>query len=102
MKSTDAILLTAIYHPKPGYEPEFISLWNKKIRPLLDDAGATWASIYHNEETEEFLLSTHWKSKAEADMFLENTQYKKRLEELGKLSLIPPSRAVYDFLREAA
>ena len=102
MKPTDSVLLTAIYHPKPGYEKDFIAIWDSKIKTLAKISGATWASIYHNEETEEFLSSSHWDEKSKADKFLENPKYHKALQELNKLSLIPPSRAVYDFLREAA
>ena len=102
MEPTDAVLLTAIYHPKPGYEKEFLAIWNTKIKSLAVSSGATWAGIYHNEETEEFLSSSHWSEKSKADKFLENSEYHKALKELNKLSLIPPSRAVYDFLREAA
>ncbi|MCH9617493.1 MAG: hypothetical protein SP4CHLAM5_09190 [Chlamydiia bacterium] len=102
MKPTDTVLVTAVYHPNPGYEKEFLSLWNAKIKPLAIKHGATWASIYHNEETEEFLSSSHWKNKQDAEKLLENSSYKKALRELNKLSLIPPSKAVYDFLREAA
>jgi heme-degrading monooxygenase HmoA len=102
MKQTDPVLLTAIYHPKPGYEEDFINLWNTKIKKLALTSGATWASIYHNEETEEFLSTSHWSEKTKAEKFLEHPKYHKALKELNKLSLIPPSRAVYDFLREAA
>ena len=102
MKPTDTVLVTAVYHPNPGYEKEFLSLWNAKIKPLAIKHGATWASIYHNEETEEFLSSSHWENKQDAEKLLENSSYKKALQDLNKLSLIPPSKAVYDFLREAA
>ena len=67
MKPSDTVLVTATYHPKPGYEKEFIALWDEKIKPLALQYGATWASIYHNEETEEFLSSSHWNAKADAD-----------------------------------
>jgi heme-degrading monooxygenase HmoA len=102
MKPTDTVLLTATYHPKPGYEKEFLSLWDAKVKPLAMKYGADWASIYHNEETEEFLSSSHWPERAHADNFLEDESYHKALKELNKLSLIPPSKAFYEFLREAA
>jgi heme-degrading monooxygenase HmoA len=102
MKPTDIVLVTATYHPNPGYETEFLSLWNARIKPLAMKHGATWASIYHNEETEEFLSSSRWENKQDAEKLIENNSYKKALEDLNKLSLIPPSKAVYDFLREAA
>lgn len=102
MKATDTVLLNATYHPNSGYEKDFIQLWESKIKPIALKYGANWASIYHNEETEEFLSSTHWTTKREADKFLLDKEYLKALKELNKISLIPPSRATYDFLREAA
>lgn len=102
MKATDTVLVTATYHPNSGYEKDFIRIWDAKIKPIALKYGANWASIYHNEETEEFLSSTHWSTKKEAEKFLKDKDYLKALNELNKLSLIPPSRAIYDFLREAA
>ncbi|MCH9811441.1 antibiotic biosynthesis monooxygenase [bacterium] len=102
MKPTDTVLVTAIYHPNPGYEKEFLTLWNSKVKPIAMEYGASWASIYHNEDTEEFLSSSHWNSKQDAEKLLEDKRYKKALSELNKLSLLPPSKAVCEFLREAA
>lgn len=102
MKPTDSVLVTATYHPKPGYETEFLSLWEASIKPLALKFGATWASIYHNEDTEEFLSSSHWKAKEMAEKLIADEKYQKALVELNKLSLIPPSRAYCEFLREAA
>ena len=102
MKPSDTVLVTATYHPKPGYEKEFLDIWNSKVKPLAIKYGATWASIYHNEETEEFLSSSHWPEKNKAETFLDDEKYRKALKELNKLSLLPPSKAFYDFLREAA
>lgn len=102
MKATDTVLVTATYHPNSGDEMDFITLWETKVKPIALSYGATWACIYHNEETEEFLFSSHWKTKKEAEKFLQDKKYLKALNELNKLSLIPPSRAIYDFLREAA
>ncbi len=102
MKPTDTVLVTAIYHPKPGHEREFLSFWETKIKPLAMKFGANWASIYHNEETEEFLSSSHWKKKEDAEKFFKDPAYLKSIKELNKLSLIPPSRAFCEFLREAA
>ena len=102
MKPTDAVLVTATYHPKPGYEKEFLSLWNSKVKPIAIKYGASWASIYHNEDTEEFLSSSHWNHKEDAEKLLEDKSYQKALKELNKLSLLPPIKAVCEFLREAA
>lgn len=102
MKPTDIVLVTAIYHPKPGHETEFLSFWETKIKPLATKSGANWACIYHNEETEEFLSSSHWNKKEDAEKFFKNPAYLKAIKELNKLSLIPPSRAFCEYLREAA
>lgn len=102
MKDTDSVLVTSTYHPKPGHEDKFLEIWNKKVKPLMLKSGASWASIYHNEDTEEFLFSAHWNRKDKADKFLENPKYEKALSELNKLSLIPPSRAIHEVLKRAA
>ena len=69
MKDTDTVLVTAIYHPKPGYEEDFINFWQSKIKKITLDLGATWSYIYHNEETEEFLFTSHWKNMKDAQNF---------------------------------
>jgi hypothetical protein len=102
MKATDTVLVTATYHPNSGYEKDFITLWESKIKPIALKHGANWACIYHNEETEEFIFTSHWGEKKLADTFLLDKEFLKILKDLNKISLIPPSRAVYDFLREAA
>ena len=94
MKATDSVMVTTTYHPKPGYEDPFLSIWNKKIKSMALASGATWASIYHNEDTEEFIFNSHWPLMSTAEAFLESAKYKKAMKDLNKLSLIPPARAV--------
>ncbi len=102
MKATDTVLVTATFYPNSGDEKTFVQIWESNIKPIALRHGANWAGIYHNEETEEFLFSTHWTTKKEADKFLKDKEYLKALIDLNALSSIPPSRATYDFLREAA
>ena len=102
MKATDTVLVTATYYPNAGDEKVFVQIWETKIKPIALKYGANWACIYHNEETEEFLFSSHWTTKKEAEKFLQDKAYLKALIDLNKLSLIPPSKASYDFLKEAA
>lgn len=102
MKHKDAILLTAIYYPKRGFEESFIKLWNKKICKLAYQMGATSVGMFHNEETEEFLISAHFPSKELVLAFLNSPAFKKANEETNHLCLIPATREMFEILREAA
>lgn len=102
MKHKEAVLLKAIYYPKRGCEESFIKLWNKKICKLGYQMGATSVGLFHNEDTEEFLVSAHFPSKELVHAFLNSMAFKKANEETNQLCLIPATREMFEILHEAA
>ena len=102
MKHKDAVLITTIYHPKPGYEDQFVKIWNDKVAALAYKMGATMVGIYHNENTEEYLGSSHWPTALQAEKFIDSPALKSATEATNHLCLVPASREVFEILREAA
>lgn len=102
MHHKDSTLILAIYHPKPGYENEFIKIWDEKVYKLAMDMGCDQLGMYHNEETEEFFATGHWSNKKAAEKFLASDALKEHTKELNKFCLVPASRETFDMLREAA
>jgi len=102
MKHKDTVLLTATYYPKPGSEESFIKLWNKKICKLAYQMGATSVGMFHNEETEEFLISAHFPTKELVEAFLNSPALQKATDETNHLCLIPATKEMFEILREAA
>lgn len=101
MKHRDTILISTIYHPRIGYEDQFIATWYKVLAPLAYKMGATLVGLYHNEESDEFLSTSHWPNKETAENFLISNQLKKANETINKYCLIPATREMFDILREA-
>jgi len=102
MKHIGSVLVTGIYHTKPGYENQFVKLWNDKIGKLAVIMGATSVGIYHNKETEEFFSSTHWPNQDLAEQFLNSSAFKKASQATNQLCLVPVSRKMFEILHEAA
>ena len=101
MKHRESVLISTIYHPKPGMEDKFVFVWNRGLCNLAYEMGAHMAGLYHNEEYEEFLSASYWPSRKVAEAFLDSPKLKKITEELNKLCLVPASREMFDILREA-
>lgn len=102
MKHKDTVLVTTIYHPSPGMEKQFVAIWNKKLKPLAYKMGAHLSGLYHNEESDEFLSTSHWASKELAEKFLFSNELRKVTEEVNRFCLIPATREMFDILKEAA
>ena len=102
MEESDPVLTTTIYHPKEGLETEFLKIWNHKIALLAYSLGADDAHIYHNETTDEFLASIHWRSKSLAIQFLNSFEFEEATRELNIFALVPSTKEHFEILRERA
>ena len=102
MKHKDSVLVTVTYHPKPGHEEQFVQVWNEEVATIAHKMGATTIGIYHNEDTEDYLASTHWPTKEKAQAFLDSKELEEANEKTNKFCLVPASREVFEILREAA
>ncbi len=102
MKHKASVLITATYHPKPGSEERFLSLWKKYIRTLAKKYHCTSIAIYHNETTEEFIASGYWPTEKSCRDFLHSNELLLATRELSVVCLVPPSREIYEIYREAA
>ena len=102
MKHKDTVLITTVYHPKPGLEDQFVLIWNKTVCHLAYEMGAHMVGLYHNEECEEFLSTSHWPSKKLAEEYLSSSKLKKATSEVNYCCLVPATREMFDILREAA
>ena len=102
MRHKDQVMVTAIYHPKPGYEDEFIKAWNQKLCKLAYDNGATEIGIYHNEETEEFFSIATWPTRDLVEKFLSTEELLNATREINRFCLVPVTRELFEILREAA
>lgn len=102
MKHKDTVLVTTIYHPFPGMEEQFVAMWNKKLKPLAYHMGANLSGLYHNEESDEYLSTSHWPSKDLAEKFLLSNELRKVTDEINRFCLVPATREMFDVLKEAA
>ena len=102
MKHKDHVMVTAIYHPKPGYEDEFVRVWNDRVCSLAYEGGAEMMGVYHNEDTEEFFATGHWPTKQAAERFLNSRDLQEATHEINRLCLVPVTRELFEILREAA
>ncbi len=102
MKHKDSVLITTIYHPSPGMEEAFIAIWNKTLKNLAYQMGAHMCGLYHNEESEQFLSSSHWPTKQLAETFLLSNELRQVTEEVNRFCLVPATRDMFEILKEAA
>jgi heme-degrading monooxygenase HmoA len=102
MNTSESVLSTTIYHPKPGSESSFLKKWNSKLAKAAYSMGADDAHIYHNEESDEFLASIHWPSKELATNFLHSREFQECTSILNTYCIIPSTKEHFEILKERA
>ena len=102
MKHGTAVIVTAIYHPKPGYEDKFVKMWDEMVSATASQMGATNIGLYHNEETEEFFASGQWETEDAAEKFLRSEELATATEQLNEVCLVPTSREIFEVLKRTA
>lgn len=102
MEAEKGILVTALYYPKPGEEKSFIKAWDKLIKALAYEMGATMVGIYHNEESDQYLSFILWPTEDASQNFLNSEQFQKCMQEISNLCLIPITQEIFEILKEKA
>lgn len=102
MKHKGPVICSAIYFPKKGKEDAFIKFWETEACQIAYKIGATHMGLYHNEETDEFITIEHWPSQEACDNYLHSKELEHILSKLTDLCLIPPTREIFEILKEAA
>src|SRR3989338_11326900 len=98
MTQSEPVLITSIYHPKPGSERNFVKLWSEGIGNLAYEMGADTVGVYHNEDSDEYLASIHWPSEKLAKKFLSSSEFQEVTRELNSLCFIASSKEHFELL----
>lgn len=93
-------IMTAVYHPKPGKEKEFLRIWEENVAPLAKRCNVVSVSMYQNEETGEFLSIGHWADMEGPERFFESAELEEVASKINAVSLIPATREMYTILKE--
>lgn len=102
MKHKDTVMIMTVYHPKPGHEDEFVTIWIEGVCSLAYKMGADIMGIYHNEDSDEYVAIGQWPNREKAKEFLHSNSLTEASKRLNEFCLIPATRTVYDILNEAA
>lgn len=93
-------IVTAMYHPKPSMEKEFLNICEERLLNHAYKSGATSFCIYYSDETGEFLSISHWKDMSGMEKFFESPEMGHITSEINRVCLIPATKEIYSILKE--
>ena len=99
---TKKYIMSSIYHPKHGYEKEFLRIWKEGIcRPAIQK-DAWGVGIYHNIEMNEYYASEHWSDLKHMNAFFQSKEVQEVTKKINQLSSSPITRDILEIISEEA
>lgn len=100
MAKYPSLLIASTYHLKNGCEDNFIKLWNHRMKKFAYLSGVISIGIYHNADSDEYRTLSYWRSREDADRFLNSKEFLRITEKLNAFCLVPSKKEHFEYFLE--